>query len=201
MSSADWYDPQTGRFLSQDPIGLAGGVNLYAYAGNNPASYSDPFGLCPPDDKNTADCPNTDLGDGWRKLDESKAGRKVIKQYVKSKPTVDTDISTCQAANCTDPDRKGVHVSGNAAATAIGLSHEIVHVRGKRTAGTGDYVFKEEIPAWKSAFGVYDQMSPADQAASGYTDRRELWRTPNGRVSFINQIICQTVTPRPSACP
>jgi uncharacterized protein RhaS with RHS repeats len=46
-----WYDPQTGRFLSQDPIGLAGGVNLYAYAGNNPASFSDPFGLCPPQDK------------------------------------------------------------------------------------------------------------------------------------------------------
>ena len=29
-----WYDPRTGRFLTQDPIGLAGGVNLYAYAGN-----------------------------------------------------------------------------------------------------------------------------------------------------------------------
>ncbi len=43
-----WYDPQTGRFLSQDPIGLAGGVNLYAYAGNNPISYTDPFGLCTP---------------------------------------------------------------------------------------------------------------------------------------------------------
>jgi RHS repeat-associated protein len=40
-----WYDPQTGRFLTQDPIGLAGGVNLYAYAGNNPVSFSDPFGL------------------------------------------------------------------------------------------------------------------------------------------------------------
>lgn len=47
-TSADWYDPQTGRFLSQDPIGLAGGVNLYAYAGNNPVSYGDPFGLCVP---------------------------------------------------------------------------------------------------------------------------------------------------------
>jgi RHS repeat-associated protein len=42
-----WYDPQSGRFLTQDPIGLAGGVNLYAYAGNNPVSFSDPFGLSP----------------------------------------------------------------------------------------------------------------------------------------------------------
>jgi RHS repeat-associated protein len=42
-----WYDPATGRFLTQDPIGLAGGVNLYAYAGNNPVSFVDPFGLKP----------------------------------------------------------------------------------------------------------------------------------------------------------
>ncbi len=40
-----WYDPKTGRFLTQDPIGLAGGVNLYAYAGNDPVSHKDPFGL------------------------------------------------------------------------------------------------------------------------------------------------------------
>jgi len=43
-----WYDPATGRFLTQDPIGLAGGVNLYSYAGGNPVSFSDPFGLCEP---------------------------------------------------------------------------------------------------------------------------------------------------------
>jgi uncharacterized protein RhaS with RHS repeats len=38
----------TGILLTQDPIGLAGGVNLYAYAGGNPVEFNDPFGLCDP---------------------------------------------------------------------------------------------------------------------------------------------------------
>ncbi len=40
-----YYAPECGRFISQDPIGLAGGINLYAYA-PNPLSYIDPLGLC-----------------------------------------------------------------------------------------------------------------------------------------------------------
>jgi RHS repeat-associated protein len=43
---ARYYDPKIGRFLSEDPIGFAGGdVNLYAYVWNNPTRYLDPFGL------------------------------------------------------------------------------------------------------------------------------------------------------------
>jgi RHS repeat-associated protein len=42
---ARWYDPQLGRFLSEDPIGLEGGINPYAYAGNDPANHRDPTGL------------------------------------------------------------------------------------------------------------------------------------------------------------
>ena len=42
-----YYDPQTGRFTQEDPIGLAGGVNLYGFANGDPINFSDPFGLCP----------------------------------------------------------------------------------------------------------------------------------------------------------
>jgi RHS repeat-associated protein len=39
-----YYDPHLARFLTRDPSGYAAGLNLYAYAGNNPASYTDPDG-------------------------------------------------------------------------------------------------------------------------------------------------------------
>jgi len=44
-----YYDPQTGRFTQEDPLGLAGGLNLYGFAGGDPVNFSDPFGLqgCP----------------------------------------------------------------------------------------------------------------------------------------------------------
>jgi len=40
-----YYDQKTGRWTQEDPIGIAGGTNLYLYAGNNPATFMDPFGL------------------------------------------------------------------------------------------------------------------------------------------------------------
>ena len=38
-----YYDPEVGRFIHQDPIGLLGGVNLYQYA-PNPLDWTDPLG-------------------------------------------------------------------------------------------------------------------------------------------------------------
>src|SRR5262249_55221802 len=39
---ARWYDPQQGRFLTEDPIGFAGGLNLYQYVGNSPLNHTAP---------------------------------------------------------------------------------------------------------------------------------------------------------------
>ena len=42
---ARWYQPEIGRFVQRDPIGIVGGVNSYAYCGNEPLAGVDPSGL------------------------------------------------------------------------------------------------------------------------------------------------------------
>src|SRR5262249_13060289 len=42
---ARYYDSKIGRFLSEDPIGLQGGINYYTYVENDPVNWVDPFGL------------------------------------------------------------------------------------------------------------------------------------------------------------
>ena len=49
-----YYDPEVGRFITQDPIGLDGGVNIYQYA-LNPTQWLDPLGLsCSSDSRKLA---------------------------------------------------------------------------------------------------------------------------------------------------
>lgn len=42
---ARYYNPSIGRFVSEDPIGFQGDINLYRYVRNSPSAFKDPTGL------------------------------------------------------------------------------------------------------------------------------------------------------------
>ncbi|MBY5943516.1 RHS repeat-associated core domain-containing protein [Halomonas sp. DP5N14-9] len=64
-----YYDPETGRFTTQDPIGLAGGENLYMYA-PNPTGWLDPLGLS----NKCCNCLYRGVSASHPALDEAKKG-------------------------------------------------------------------------------------------------------------------------------
>ncbi|MCG8711061.1 hypothetical protein JHU04_004417 [Brenneria sp. 4F2] len=70
-----YYDPDCGRFTQPDPIGLAGGINLYQYA-PNALSWIDPLGLqkCKEEYIYRGDKrhPNVILSEGFKPLGNSK---------------------------------------------------------------------------------------------------------------------------------
>lgn len=47
-----YYNPQPGRYLTSDPIGIEGGINLYTYTSNNPVNLVDSLGLCENEERN-----------------------------------------------------------------------------------------------------------------------------------------------------
>ena len=49
-----YYNPYIGRFMSPDPLLFVDGMNVYAYVGNNPVSWNDPWGLAKSGNHNTA---------------------------------------------------------------------------------------------------------------------------------------------------
>ncbi|MGF1688512.1 DUF6531 domain-containing protein [Photobacterium japonica] len=57
-----YYDPQVGRFIHQDPIGLLGGINPYQYA-PNPVQWVDPLGLSCKEEKEKTSGKSMQIGE------------------------------------------------------------------------------------------------------------------------------------------
>ena len=152
------YDPDLATWLSRDPIGEAGGINLYAYIGNNPVNLVDPLGLRPLTDCEKEalapyipkiDLDNADLHDGqvpfW--LGKRFAG-----------VTITNNIYF----------RPGVYDSSTVNGLAI-LGHELVHVGQYRGGMTLlDYVWASrhgydnnpyEAPAYEKEAKIKGRLS------------------------------------------
>lgn len=67
---ARWYQPDIGRFVQRDPIGLAGGANCYEYVTSSPHIYVDPFGLAPPHTGGFPAINKIPIGDIWSILNK-----------------------------------------------------------------------------------------------------------------------------------
>ena len=76
-----YYDPETGRWPSRDPLGEVGGLNLYAMVGNDLLNRWDLLGLCPDCEGDRADCYSKAFSDYQDALDQAVQNRTQNNKY------------------------------------------------------------------------------------------------------------------------
>src|SRR5690242_13025299 len=179
-----YYDPASGRFTSQDPLGLGGSLNVYGFADGDPVNDDDRFGLCPysGDKRNTDldDCPDDKRRDAFRLMSRNALGRSYISFVAKSGIDINLHHGTIScsgrmAEGCSDylnmrtelDDKLGV------ADLATTIVHETQHfinnlnALDNRTIHVGSFS-SDEIHAYAAGFTFLNTLPAAMRATAEY---------------------------------
>lgn len=177
-----YFDPATGRFTQEDPIGLAGGINLYGFAKGDPVTYSDPFGLCVEKD---IDCQNVvrmlreQKGEEFQKAADFYEGMKEGRVYIVAgddhrlwtNANRDGNPETWKMGTNLGKDiiLNGESTKGDFLIAAV---HEPLHQQ-----GLSDYSGEGVTIIPHTEWRAYNQLSPADRATAVRTSDKfyHLW--------------------------
>lgn len=175
-----YYDPASGRFTQEDPIGLAGGPNLYGYAGGDPINFGDPFGLdCESKDGGRRSCRLT-----WSTADtpDSTVTAATLReiQAIADEAELDLVLSSGRRAgacpgslhNCGRAiDISGVMVNGTLVDFGQGRGPGAVNVNALRYAGTlqGVASGRENVAENLGPWGMWSSRARGTAMAPFYT--------------------------------
>jgi RHS repeat-associated protein len=155
---ARYYEPISGRFINEDPIGFAGGdTNFYAYVRNNPVNMVDPLGLtlkCPPTPPSTKSVPQG-LGAYYKEpiwkdyVGDPDVFHCGYPTYLENRePTKDNPIAECTYDDDDNLVKPG-HIDEGCQGTPdqhLADQHPILHA----ITDTGG-ICKAGMPAWKAS--------------------------------------------------
>ncbi|MCC5788863.1 MAG: RHS repeat-associated core domain-containing protein [Opitutales bacterium] len=176
-----YYDPETGRWPSRDPIGERGGLNLYAMVGNNPVNAWDVLGLrrledhpnyTPTDEHGHPTGPpnyvRREMEEQERRWEEQREQRGVD-QRRQSLPDLDLNLNFTKGFSVSGSAGApvGVRLSGSVSVSvgkccnADGTTEDMFEMSGRITAGpaftTGvGWSVSNDIAAVKVDFGMTD---------------------------------------------
>ena len=149
-----WYDSETGRWLSKDPIGLSGGLNLYAFCGSSPTSRVDPLGC-----KATGTVINNSSFTIWAKPEDGVKPFKVKPGETASSIDGFVIPDTAPGRVFKVPGSVSVKVDATGKVTADGILDWIVL---KLRGGWQDSSFGGKHPDWKPVMRKADAPKKAE---------------------------------------